>query len=44
MVVDGGEWMYRKPFLPREAVSRVSRGVEASSRSIVRAPENKSKL
>lgn len=44
MVVDGGEWMYRKPILPREAVSRVSRGVEASSRSIVRAPGMQSKL
>ena len=41
LVVDGGEWMYRKPILPREAVSKASRGVEASSRSIVR---NQSKL
>jgi len=34
MVVDGGEWMYREPLLPREAVSKVSRGVEGESRKV----------
>jgi peroxisomal 2,4-dienoyl-CoA reductase len=34
MVVDGGEWMYRQPILPREAVLRASRGVEAQSRAV----------
>ena len=44
MVVDGGEWMYRTPILPREAVSRLSRGVEAKSRNIVRDQAPHSKL
>ncbi len=26
LVVDGGEWMYRTPLIPREAVSKASRG------------------
>ena len=26
LVVDGGEWMYRTPLIPREAVSQASRG------------------
>lgn len=33
LVVDGAAWMYRQPILPRQAVSQVSRGVEASSRA-----------
>jgi len=33
MVVDGGEWMYREPLIPREQVKKASRGVEAKSRA-----------
>lgn len=32
VVVDGGEWMYRQPLLPREMVLKASRAVESSSR------------
>lgn len=34
LVVDGAEWMYRKPLVPREIVSGVSRGVEGKSRAV----------
>mmetsp|Transcript_38799 Transcript_38799/g.86302 ORF Transcript_38799/g.86302 Transcript_38799/m.86302 type:complete len:295 (+) Transcript_38799:45-929(+) len=34
LVVDGAEWMSRTPLIPREAVSKVSRGVESHSRSV----------
>eukprot|EP00927_Polykrikos_kofoidii_P039867 TRINITY_DN34173_c0_g1_i1.p1 TRINITY_DN34173_c0_g1~~TRINITY_DN34173_c0_g1_i1.p1 ORF type:complete len:298 (-),score=52.30 TRINITY_DN34173_c0_g1_i1:263-1156(-) len=34
MVVDGGEWFGKTPFLPREAVLRTSRGIEQGSRSL----------
>ena len=44
MVVDGGEWMYREPIVPREEVLRASRAVEASSRAVGTAAAGKSKL
>ncbi|PRW61474.1 Peroxisomal 2,4-dienoyl- reductase [Chlorella sorokiniana] len=34
LVVDGGEWMCRPPLVPRELVSKVSRGVESKSRAV----------
>lgn len=34
LVVDGGEWMFKEPLLPREEVGKVSRGVEGQSRKI----------
>ena len=34
LVMDGGEWMYRKPLVPRDVVGRVSRGVEGKSRGV----------
>lgn len=34
LVVDGGEWMCKQPLVPREMVTRVSRGVEAQSRAV----------
>ncbi|KAG1676064.1 hypothetical protein FOA52_014929 [Chlamydomonas sp. UWO 241] len=34
LVVDGANWMWRPQVVPRNAVSKVSRGVEASSRAI----------
>ena len=35
VVVDGGEWMYRKPLVPAELVAELSRKVEKTSRSQV---------
>lgn len=32
--VDGGEWFGKKPMMPREMVSKISRGVEKQSRSM----------
>lgn len=34
MVVDGGEWFGKAPFMPREMIARISRGVEKASRDI----------
>eukprot|EP00887_Chlorella_sp_A99_P006952 scaffold2.g6952.t1 len=34
LVVDGAEWMYREPIVPREVVTKLSRGVEAHSRGV----------
>lgn len=34
LVVDGAAWMYRDPVVPREMVTRVSRGVEKQSRQV----------
>lgn len=34
MVVDGANWMYRTPLLPRSAVSKASRGIESGSRRV----------
>jgi len=34
LVVDGGEWMYRPPMIPREMVEEMSRGVEKKSRDM----------
>jgi peroxisomal 2,4-dienoyl-CoA reductase len=42
MVVDGGEWFGKQPFIPREQVTSVARGVEKSSRSM--GPASASKL
>ena len=33
LIVDGGEWLYKPPLVPREMVSSLSRKVEAKSRS-----------
>ena len=40
-VVDGAAWMWKPQLIPKEAVSKASRGVEAKSRQIV---PGKSKL
>ena len=42
MVVDGGQWMYKPPMVPREMVSEFSRKVESKSRT--QAPKLSSKL
>jgi len=34
LVVDGGEWLYRPPLIPREMVEEMSRGVEKESRDM----------
>ncbi|KAL4853799.1 Peroxisomal 2 [Chlorella vulgaris] len=34
LVVDGAEWMYKPSLVPRDAVNRISRGVEAQSRAV----------
>merc|ERR1712217_175350 len=47
MVVDGGEWFGKQAYMPREMVSRISRGVEKGSRNMGpgdSAPAGKSKL
>jgi len=31
--VDGASWLWRPPLVPRAAVSKLSRGVEGSSRA-----------
>lgn len=33
LVVDGGEWLYRSPMVPKELVAELSRTVEAKSRA-----------
>ena len=33
LVVDGGQWLYRPPMIPREMVAELSRQVEAKSRA-----------
>jgi 2,4-dienoyl-CoA reductase [(3E)-enoyl-CoA-producing], peroxisomal len=33
LVVDGGEWLYKEPMVPRELVAELSRKVEAPSRA-----------
>lgn len=33
LVVDGGEWLYRNPLVPKEMVAELSRKVEAKSRA-----------
>lgn len=37
LVVDGANWMWRPPVVPRSAVAKVSRGVEAKSRETGKA-------
>lgn len=34
VVVDGGEWMWRAPVIPRDTVAKASRAVEATSRKV----------
>ena len=34
LVVDGAEWLYKPPMVPREMVAELSRKVEAKSRSL----------
>jgi 2,4-dienoyl-CoA reductase [(3E)-enoyl-CoA-producing], peroxisomal len=38
LVVDGGEWLYRPPFIPKDMVGELSRTVEAKSRA--QAPQS----
>jgi peroxisomal 2,4-dienoyl-CoA reductase len=33
LIVDGGEWLYKTPMVPKEMVAELSRGVEAKSRA-----------
>lgn len=33
LVVDGGQWLWKPPFVPRETVQEISRGVERKSRA-----------
>lgn len=35
--MDGANWMWRPPVVPRSAVAKVSRGVEAKSRETGKA-------
>jgi peroxisomal 2,4-dienoyl-CoA reductase len=39
LIVDGGEWLYKPPLVPKDMVSNLSRQVEAKSRS--QAPKSK---
>lgn len=39
LVVDGGEWLYKQPKVPKEMVSKLSRDVEAPSRA--KAPRSR---
>lgn len=39
LIVDGGEWLYRPPMVPKEMVSELSRKVEKTSRA--QAPRSK---
>jgi peroxisomal 2,4-dienoyl-CoA reductase len=41
LVVDGAAWIYRPTFIPREMVSKVSRGVEGKSRATGVARQSK---
>lgn len=43
MVVDGAEWMYREPILPKDKVMKASRGIEQKSRH-TGTVTNKSKM
>ena len=42
LVVDGGEWLYKPPMVPKEMVAELSRKVEAKSRA--QRPKMVSKL
>jgi len=42
LVVDGAEWLYKPPMVPKEMVSELSRKVEAKSRAL--SPKIVSKL
>jgi len=42
LTVDGGEWLYRPPMMPKEMVAELSRKVESKSR--LQAPRQVSKL
>lgn len=42
LVVDGGEWLYKPPMVPKEMVAELSRKVEAKSRAL--RPQMVSKL
>jgi peroxisomal 2,4-dienoyl-CoA reductase len=42
LVVDGAEWLFKPPMVPRELVSELSRKVEAKSRAL--SPNMVSKL
>ena len=42
LVVDGAEWLYKPPMVPREMVAELSRKVEAKSRALM--PKQTSKL
>lgn len=40
-MVDGAAWMYKRAPVPRDMVSKASRGVEAKSRSITTSARSK---
>ena len=42
LVVDGAEWLYKQPMVPKELMSELSRKVEAKSRAL--SPKIVSKL
>jgi peroxisomal 2,4-dienoyl-CoA reductase len=42
LVVDGGQWLYKPPMVPREMVAELARSVEKKSRA--QAPKFASKL
>ena len=44
LVVDGAAWMWKPQLVPREAVSKVSRGVESKSRAVGTAAAPRSKM
>eukprot|EP01095_Lingulamoeba_sp_RSL-Kostka_P008976 TRINITY_DN3060_c0_g1_i1.p1 TRINITY_DN3060_c0_g1~~TRINITY_DN3060_c0_g1_i1.p1 ORF type:complete len:295 (-),score=126.36 TRINITY_DN3060_c0_g1_i1:79-963(-) len=44
LVVDGGEWLYREPVVPKEMVMELSKRVEKKSRNVGGSSKLKSKL
>jgi peroxisomal 2,4-dienoyl-CoA reductase len=41
LIVDGGEWLFKPPMIPKDIVASVSRKVEAKSRNQAPAPRAK---
>ena len=41
LVVDGGEWLYRPPMVPKDLVAQLSRQVEGKSRAQAPAPRSR---
>mmetsp|Transcript_17696 Transcript_17696/g.27090 ORF Transcript_17696/g.27090 Transcript_17696/m.27090 type:complete len:81 (+) Transcript_17696:260-502(+) len=44
LVVDGGQWLYKPPMVPKEMVAELSRRVEAKSRAQAPSAKLKSSL